>query len=359
MQPLFVCSKKDMKNDIDTNKRYYIQIADWMLEFKLPINVLLVYAIVYGYCQSGDNCYHGSTKTIAKLLGLGEKGKGHASEYLNELEKRKLLRKEEIKENDKQKYCKYYVTTNYTGKVEDQDVDYITIQPWMLPRFRNAMLIIYARIQNLSRNRNSYIYDPEDLKFWTGQNCTNKDMRRRYIKKLIEQNAIELSDENSDLERYRAIIPDEIKQSGKNGTPVAKMEHHDEKSGINGTVSGKNGTNNHNTLNVDNLNYVVVKEKIKERCQTVIFSSNEWARWVEAGDFNIALGATKRLMRNIENQTKIKLQQMLELTDKQIIKLFEASVKANEDIFDTFNNPDGYIVSCINKEIEKNQIFSK
>lgn len=275
------------------NRNYYIQIADWMLDFGLPINELLTYAIIYGYCQTGKNCYYGSTKTMAELLGLDMDEKGHASEYLNSLEEKGLLHKEEIKLVDKQKMCKYYVTTDREGKVEEQNVDYITIQPWMLNRFRNGLLIVYARIQNLSRSRNIYFYSPDDLRKWLNTKCANKELKRSYIKKLLDCKAIR-SVELDDIEAYKAIIPSDIEQNindsnngelvpiksedvdgVKNGTLVGKAKHLNENSVKNGTHGVRNGTNNLNTLISDNLDDIITEDDFNQNNKMIILKQTD------------------------------------------------------------------------------------
>lgn len=225
---------------ITKNRNYYITIADWMLDFKLPIMSLLCYAIVYSHCQTGgSNCYFGSTKTMAELLGINDKG--NASKYLNDLVDRGLLEKEEVKCVGKQKMCKYYVTTDWAGRVEDQDVDYIVIQPWMFKKLglRNSLLLIYARIQNISRTRSIYFYDDEDLARWC--QCDKRRIRG-FIKQLVNQGNISLSDKINE-EGYVATIPEELK-TPKNTTPIQKIQHPNLNTPKNTTQTPKNTTNN-------------------------------------------------------------------------------------------------------------------
>lgn len=225
-----------------------------MLDFELPTNELLTYAIVYGYCQSGDNCYWGSTEDMAWLLGI--KSSGHATEYLNALEKKGLLHKEDVKKPGKQKMCKYYVTTNREGKVEEQNVDYITIQPWMFKTMglKNSQLLIYARIQNLSRTNNVCFYNDEELAFWAS--CEKRRIRG-FINKLLKDNVIEDGGLNN-IESYRAIIPSDIEDSKKwstypkSGTPF-------EKTPKSGALTPKSGDNNLSyNLVLDNLEDIII-----------------------------------------------------------------------------------------------------
>lgn len=349
------------------NKNYYIQIADWMLDFNLTINELLVYAIVYGYCQTGENCYYGSTKTMAELLGLEKDSKGHASEYLNSLEEKGLLHKEEIKLVDKQKMCKYYVTTDREGRVEEQNVDYITIQPWMLKRFRNGALMIYARIQNMSRNKNAYFNNSEDLKKWLGSNCTNADLRRRYINKLIKSGDIEQM-QIGEIEALRAVIPEEIiknTNSGKMGTPMAKWEHLDENSGKTGTPSGKTGTNNLITLNLDNLiyiindtdkfyktNFLVLKNETEsgfniEKLQLSKHVQEQMHKLLEAYRNNIDKGvneitnALKLIIKAANAWQYPNIRKMNQMSDKQYQELYCLALELTDKERLRYSDPDG------------------
>lgn len=365
------------------NKNYYIQIADWMLDFNLPINELLTYAIIYGYCQTGENCYYGSTKTMAELLGLGKEAKGHASEYLNTLEEKGLLHKDEIKVVDKQKMCKYYVTTDREGRVDEQDVDYITIQPWMLSRYRNGLLMVYARIQNLSRNKNVYFYNPDDLKKWINTNCSNKELKRSYIKKLLNNRAIEKV-EIGDIEAYTAIIPDEIKhntdsfKSGglvpkvedfdvgvKNGTPVAKTEHLIKKGVKYGTHGVKNGTNNLITLNLDNLvyiindmdkfyksNFLVLKnEEVEsgfniEKLQLSKYVQEQMHISLEAhrNDINVGIKEITSALKLIDEAANVwqypNIRKMNQMSDKQYQELYNLALELTDKERLKYSDPD-------------------
>lgn len=246
-----------------------------MLEFDLPTNQLLCYAIIYGHCQTGENCYYGSTENMAELLGL-KKGKGHASEYMNELESKGLLRKEEVKNDGKQRMCKYYVTTSISGRVEEQNIDYITIQPWMFKTMglKNNLLIIYARIQNLSRSNNIYLLSYSDLAKWAS--CEKRKIRG-YINDLIKLKAIELN-EIAKQEGYKAIIPENISNSQKwntlpkNGTPIPKNGTPLPKSG---TPLPKNGTNNNIYNLIDNL------IDNSSSTKNISFNEEEWKKKIE------------------------------------------------------------------------------
>lgn len=260
LQVLFICFIDNMKKN-SKNRNYYINIADWMLDFKLPTNLLLTYAIVYGYCQAGENCYWGSTEDMAWLLGI--KSSGHATEYLNALEKKGLLHKEDVKKPGKQKMCKYYVTTNREGKVEEQNVDYITIQPWMFKTLglKNSQLLIYARIQNLSRTNNVCFYNDEDLAFWA--DCEKRRIRG-FVNKMLKDKIIEEGGLDN-IESYRAIIPSNIEDSKKWST-YPKTGGPCQNNPNNGALTPKSGDNN--------LSYNLILDNLKDNNTNNDFSKN-------------------------------------------------------------------------------------
>lgn len=368
-----------MKNNIqEKNKNYYIQIADWMLEFNLPVNLLLTYAIVYGYCQSGENCYYGSVKTMAELLGI--RSGGHAAEYLNALEKKGLLRKEFVKTKGKQKLCKYYVTTSISGRVDEQNIDYITIQPWMFKtlKLKNNDLLIYARIQNLSRSNNFYFLSYSDLAKWAS--CKERKIRG-YINELLKKKVIEYT-ELAEQEGYKAIIPNNISNTQKwstlpkSGVPLPKTGVPLPKSGNNNLIYNLNNINNNiinnnitsiNTSNSkNNIKKSVVEEKelkssyrslqdeVTKHFETSLTSSKEYQRYLEAGQEGklFFLDAMNRLISLVNKQNKSRLLKCLKLTKDQIEELWTETSKTMDDYQKSFINPEGWIISRLNNMLD-------
>ena len=342
--------------NLSENKNYYIQIADWMLEYKLPVNELLTYAIVYGYCQSNSqdtytkNSYFGSTKTMADLLGIGEDAKGHASTYLNNLKQKGLLYKEEVKKSGQQKMCRYYAISNWTGRVEDQAVGYLNIQPWMFKTLglRNNLLIIYARIYNLSVNRNIYYFDSDDLAFWT--NSEPRKMRG-YINKLLEANLIEKKLVNGD-EGYIAKIPKNVKQSSKcNTTPqnVTPYNSDDKNTPENVTPSPnsvtpspQNVTNNNLYNNLYNLKDIIISntESVKyfdiqkmldsESVQMELLRIIEAYRMSEESIDNI-VRCFEFISKTIDNWGIENIEKINKLKSSDYLKLFIAAQKLMDE----------------------------
>lgn len=56
------------------NNENYINIQGWMInELKLKGNELILYAIIYGFSQDGENQYHGSIRYITKAMAIAPK----------------------------------------------------------------------------------------------------------------------------------------------------------------------------------------------------------------------------------------------------------------------------------------------
>lgn len=93
---------------LETN---FLNIQGWMrTELNLKGNELLVYAIVYGFTQDGDNFFKGSAQYIADWLGATKKT---ARTILNSLAEKGLLEKKEVIENSV-KFC-HYRAKNFPG----------------------------------------------------------------------------------------------------------------------------------------------------------------------------------------------------------------------------------------------------
>lgn len=100
-------------------------------------------------------------------------------------------------------------------------------------------------------------------------------------------------------------------------------------------------------------NSVVVKTELSKKIESLICSSNDFLRYQEAGSIDLAKSALQRLMDNVLNQSDIQLAKISKFSDSQIINLFNKSLMATDNVFGSFINPDGFVVSEIRKEIEK------
>ena len=84
---------------MSTNKTYdltnnYINIQGWMVErLNLKGNELLLYALIFGFCQDGNSRFTGSLKYMCHWTGLSEQG---VRNTLKSLVEKNLLNRYEI-----------------------------------------------------------------------------------------------------------------------------------------------------------------------------------------------------------------------------------------------------------------------
>ena len=88
----------------------YLNIQAWMItKLNLKGIKLLVYAVIYGFCQDGDSCYHGS---LQYLQDWTSGTKQSIIKVLKELVNEGFVVKEESFPNNK-----YYISKNYLENV--------------------------------------------------------------------------------------------------------------------------------------------------------------------------------------------------------------------------------------------------
>ena len=109
---------------------------------------------------------------------------------------------------------------------------------------------------------------------------------------------------------------------------------------------------NNNINNTYTSKPFVVEKELDEYVKNILYKSNSFTGYLESGDLKPFINATERLMKIIKNQSKKRRNTICCFSKSQILKLLEAALEAENNILDTFNNPDGYIVSKINSEIE-------
>ena len=190
--------------------------------------------------------------------------------------------------------------------------------------------------------------------------------------------------EIGDIEAYTAIIPDRIKhntdssKSGgavpktedfdegvKNGTPVAKMEHLIKKGVKNGTHGVKNGTNNLNTLILDNLidiindmdkfyktNFLVLKNETEsgfniEKLQLSKHVQEQMHKLLEAYRNNIDEGineitnALKLIVKAANAWQYPNIRKMNQMSDKQYQELYNLAIELTDKERLKYSDPDG------------------
>lgn len=93
----------------------YIVIQGWMInELGLKSNELLIYAIIYGFCQAEDQCFNGSLQYLAEWTNSTRQG---VTKTLKSLIEKGFIEKKETT-IDGVKRCEYYLnrcTTEFTG----------------------------------------------------------------------------------------------------------------------------------------------------------------------------------------------------------------------------------------------------
>jgi len=92
----------------------YINIQGWMVkDLGLKGNELLVYAIIYGFCQDGETHFTGSLQYLADWTNSTKQG---VLKNLKSLLEKNLIQREDIEKN-KVKFVEYY-TTEFNGGIK-------------------------------------------------------------------------------------------------------------------------------------------------------------------------------------------------------------------------------------------------
>ena len=101
-----------MKREISEN--HFINTVYWMWNLGIKGNEIFVYALIYGYSQSGQGKYHGTIGFIAERLSIS---RSQVFRILNVLVEKELIKKTEIFiPNSGQKSVEYTATPNeYTS----------------------------------------------------------------------------------------------------------------------------------------------------------------------------------------------------------------------------------------------------
>lgn len=93
--------------NLKVNGKNYVTICGWMRsEMDLKGNELLVYAIIYGFCQADNQMFEGSLQYLADWTGSTKQG---IQKNLKSLLEKGYIKKEETYKNGV-KFCSYYAT---------------------------------------------------------------------------------------------------------------------------------------------------------------------------------------------------------------------------------------------------------
>ena len=218
------------------NDKNYIAIADWMLELGLNTRELLTYAIIYGFCQDGEGYYYGSYSYLANWLGMDDIN--HVERYLKKLVQEKLVIKKEGRSKLNQKVCLYKTINNKGTVINNPDVDYIIIQPWMLQQMHlnGKDLLLYALVHGYSRKESDNVcfYKRDYFAKWL--QCQKNNVRRQ-VDRAVENGLIKEISKKT----YIAIVP-ENNHSDLNGFDDIKLDDID-LDNIDNTFSNKKSQN--------------------------------------------------------------------------------------------------------------------
>ena len=182
----------------------YIAIADWMLDLNLNTRELLTYALIYGFSQDGEGYYYGRLEYLSSWLGMSDRT--NATRYLKPLVDRGLLAKKEGRSKLNQKVCVYSTIVNNGSIIDNPDIDYIIIQPWMMQdmHLNGKDLLLYALVHGYSRKESGNIcrYSKDYFAKWL--QC-RKDNVDRQIKRAIGSGIIKEQGGG-----FLAVVPDGI-----------------------------------------------------------------------------------------------------------------------------------------------------
>ena len=188
----------------ELNNKNYIAIADWMLSLGLNTRELLVYAIIYGFSQNEEGFYYGSYNYLASWLGIDDSK--NVTRYLKPLVDKKLVIKKEARSKLNQKMCIYKTTECKGNIINNPDVDYLIIQPWMLQQLHlnGKDLLLYALIHGYSRKESNNICEYKKSYYAKWLQC-RKDHVDRQIQKLLDTGLIKKINTG-----YVAMVPENI-----------------------------------------------------------------------------------------------------------------------------------------------------
>ena len=130
----------------------YLNVQAWMItKLNLKGIKLLVYAIIYGFCQDGDNCYHGS---LQYLQDWTSSTKQCIIKILKELINDGYIVKEESFPNNKYFISKNYLENIHIGKQSLPDgKDSLPNGKQNLPNEGNLFLPNNKYIDNKENNK--------------------------------------------------------------------------------------------------------------------------------------------------------------------------------------------------------------
>ena len=243
MQVLFICTFLLMAlMNRKLSIRNYIAIADWMLDLNLNTRELLTYALIYGFSQDGEGYYYGSLEYLSSWLGMSDRT--NATRYLKPLVDRGLVAKKEGRSRLNQKVCVYSAVVDNGPVIDNPDIDYMIIQPWMMQEMhlKGKDLLLYALVHGYSRKESGNVCEYKKDYFAKWLQC-RKDNVDRQVRQAISSGLIK-----EEKGGFIAVVPGNIELPQTDNTPL--MEEEIDFTQIDNTSSLKLTTNN---LSLDNL----------------------------------------------------------------------------------------------------------
>ena len=265
--------------------------------------------------------------------------------------------------------------------------NYFQISGWMLEladkyELKDKELLVYAIIYGFSQDGKSWFSGSLDyISQWIRtdrQNVYSRYLKPLLDKGLIKREKIDLTLDTSSF-KYMAIVPNDISlideddKCSQNETSTHNCEgcSQNETSALNlseqrsqNETKGALNLRHNNIYNTNKDNIYVVKQKpvkydfeIREKAATyfdeTILSSERYKAFQEADDTLTINKATLSLIKLLKEQNTSKVEKSLKLSQKQIIDLVNDVMNVQLNMYNSFDNPDGYIVSRLNKALEK------
>lgn len=189
-----------------------------MLDLNLNTRELLTYALIYGFCQDGEGYYYGSLEYLSSWLGMSDRT--NATRYLMPLVDRGLITKKVGRSRLNQKVCVYMTTSDNGSVIDNPDIDYMIIQPWMMQsmHLNGKDLLLYALIHGYSRKESGNVCEYNKDYFAKWLQC-RKDHVERQIKQAINNGFIK-----KEKDGYVAIVPEGIGLPQTDNTTLDKED---------------------------------------------------------------------------------------------------------------------------------------
>ena len=196
--------------------RNYIAIADWMLDLNLNTRELLTYALIYGFSQDGEGYYYGSLEYLSSWLGMSDRT--NATRYLKPLVDRGLVVKKEGRSRFNQKVCVYSAVVDNGPIIDNPDIDYMIIQPWMMQEMhlKGKDLLLYALVHGYSRKESGNVCEYKKDYFAKWLQC-RKDHVERQVRQATSNGLIK-----EEKGGFIAVVPENIELPQIDNTPLVE-----------------------------------------------------------------------------------------------------------------------------------------